>query len=200
MAEAVAAKKSVRLVCSRPRKEFTVDVTPDETASSLLEKAGLNANDYIMLKPGDQSDFQPADAVWGEAVDGGKFHIVTQSSVGTGGQPGAAPRTYAQDMGWAVKALPDGMVYRGYFRAKGLRWQGQIQCAPDGRILVFIENPPLGFIRSTEWAGCFHATSTGKWFQVTFKPYAPAKDVDGAIAAVNKILGVSIRATNRAVA
>ena len=110
--ETAVQSKNVRLVCSRPRKEFTIEVAPDDTASSLLEKAGLNADDYIILKPGDQSDFQPAEAIWKEAVDGGKFHIVPQSSVGNkGGQLAAAPRSYAQDMGWQFhRGGPNGVV------------------------------------------------------------------------------------------
>jgi hypothetical protein len=74
--------KLVRIVCSRPLKEVPVEVGPDDTASDVLEKAGLNAGDYMLMKPGDTADFEPIEPVFHEVEDGGKLHVVPHSTVG----------------------------------------------------------------------------------------------------------------------
>ena len=74
--------KSIRIVCTRPRREKIVEVSSDDTASAVMEKAGLNPNDYILMKSGDEDEFNLGDQVHGEVSSGGKLHVVPQSDVG----------------------------------------------------------------------------------------------------------------------
>ena len=73
--------KLVHIVSSRPLRDVPVEITPQDTASAVLEKAGLSPNDMLM-KPGDQADFGPTDLPFNEVPDGGKLHVVPQSTVG----------------------------------------------------------------------------------------------------------------------
>ena len=94
--------------------------------------------------------------------------------------------TYSQDMGWTRKPTVDGTVtYEGFYRANGLRWPGLVHQTPWGALQFEIHNPPLAYIRQSQWAGCFHAM-TGNWMWITF--LRQPTDVDSGIAAVNKIL------------
>ncbi len=74
--------KTVKIVSTRPRKEVTVDVAPEDTASAVLEKAGLDPNDQMLMMPGDKADFEPTEAVYPQVSEGGKLHVVPQSTVG----------------------------------------------------------------------------------------------------------------------
>ena len=74
--------KHIRIVSSRPSKEVAVEITRDDTASSVLEKAGLNASDYMLMKPGDQADYAPTDLVFDTVPEGGKLHVIPNSTVG----------------------------------------------------------------------------------------------------------------------
>ena len=73
--------KQIRIVSSRPRQEIAVELTPNDTASSVLEKANLDPNDLLM-KPGDQREYEPTEAPFDDVPDGGKLHVVPHSSVG----------------------------------------------------------------------------------------------------------------------
>lgn len=93
---------------------------------------------------------------------------------------------YAQDNGWTPTPGRGGItVYHGYFRALGLRWQGRVTKNAWGELQFEINNPPITYIRQSEWAGCFHALQDG-WMWITFS--LQPTDVDSGVAAVNKIL------------
>ena len=101
------------------------------------------------------------------------------------------PRTYNQDMGWKRQGVANGSyLYRGYYRTKGLHWPGYVQQA-GRRITFFIKDPPLGFVRSSRWGGCFHMQTNG-WTLVTFKPGEVPKDIDSGIFAISQVLKDSI--------
>jgi hypothetical protein len=74
--------KLIRIVCSRPRKDVSVEVLPDDTASAVLEKAGLDPNDYVLIQPGDQADYEPTACIYSDISDGCKLHTIQQSTVG----------------------------------------------------------------------------------------------------------------------
>jgi hypothetical protein len=74
--------KLVHVVSSRPRKEVPVEITAQDTASDVLEKAGLNAADQMLMKPGDQADYAPTDLPFKDVPEGGKLHVVPLSTVG----------------------------------------------------------------------------------------------------------------------
>lgn len=74
--------KQIYVACSRPRIKTQVQVAPSDTASDVLGKAGLNADDYVLLKPADMADFSPTEAVFPEISDGIKLHAVPDCTVG----------------------------------------------------------------------------------------------------------------------
>lgn len=80
--ETLTSTKNIRIVSSRPPKEAIVEITPDDTASSVLEKAGLNAGDNMLMKPGDQADYGPTELVFDTVPEGGKLHVIPNSTVG----------------------------------------------------------------------------------------------------------------------
>jgi hypothetical protein len=74
--------KLIEIVCSRPLKTVSVEIDPHDTASDVLEKAGLNAEDHMLMKPGDQADYGPTEVPFHDVADGGKLHVVPHSTVG----------------------------------------------------------------------------------------------------------------------
>jgi hypothetical protein len=78
----VGTTKNVRLVLTRPRKEIPVAISPEDTASTALQKAGLDPNDYYVLKPSDQTEFGMAEPIFNHVEEGGKLHATPQSNVG----------------------------------------------------------------------------------------------------------------------
>jgi hypothetical protein len=74
--------KMIHIVCSRPLKDVPVELAPQDTASDILEKAGLASDDYMLMQPGDQSDYNPTDLPFHDIPDGGKLHVVPHSTVG----------------------------------------------------------------------------------------------------------------------
>jgi hypothetical protein len=79
-----ASPKLVTIVSSRPRKEVPVEILPQDTAAAVLEKAGLEPNSSMLMKPGDEVDYGPTDLPFNEVPDGGKLHVVPHSTVGAG--------------------------------------------------------------------------------------------------------------------
>ena len=93
--------------------------------------------------------------------------------------------------------------------ARGLRPAGLAIKVPDGRVFFFIHNPPIGFIRESRWAGCFHQLSNvgpvhalfrtviGKpvdgWYYITFAHAETPQGPDEGIAGVNRVLNSAIR-------
>lgn len=73
--------KKIKIVCTRPKKETDVTIDPTDSAADVLSKAGFGANEFYMLKPGDGGDYAPTDPVFNDVPDGGKFHVMPQSSV-----------------------------------------------------------------------------------------------------------------------
>jgi hypothetical protein len=114
-----------------------------------------------------------------------------------GGQPSAAPRNYAQDLGWKKQMSANGTVYTGHYRAAGLRYDGWILWR-EKRPEFFILKPPIDLLRDTDYAGCFHARNDG-WWLITFKPYDVPADVASGIAAIHKTLrkAFELRAARR---
>jgi hypothetical protein len=82
MTSSATSTKLVTIVSSRPRKEVPVEMTPQDTAAAVLEKAGLNPNDNMLMKPGDQADYGPTDLPFEDVPNGGKLHVVPHSTVG----------------------------------------------------------------------------------------------------------------------
>lgn len=80
--EQLPLSKFVQIVSSRPPKQVTVEVNPDDTASAVLEKAGLDPNGSWLMKPGDQADYAPTEIPFGDVSDGGKLHVIPNSLVG----------------------------------------------------------------------------------------------------------------------
>lgn len=74
--------KTITVVSSRPLKEVPVEIVPQDTASDILEKAGLNARDHMLMRPGDQAEYGPTDLPYSEVPNGGKLHVVPHSTVG----------------------------------------------------------------------------------------------------------------------
>jgi hypothetical protein len=110
-----------------------------------------------------------------------------------------AALTFAQDMGWKSQLGTGGRTeYTGFFQACSLRWKGFIYQELDNTLDFYILNPPVGLLRHTDYAGCFHARNDG-WYLITFKPYAKPINVDSGISAIQRALAESIRAgLNRA--
>lgn len=73
--------KQVTLVSSRPPQSRTVAIRPDDTASMVLERAGLDPMD-MLLRPGDQDEFAPTELPFGEIPNQGKLHAVGACDVG----------------------------------------------------------------------------------------------------------------------
>lgn len=189
--------KTVHLVSSRPRRDVQVQISPTDTASAVLEKAGLDVNDHYLIKPGDQTEFGMDETIYDSVSDNGKLNVVPQSNVGGSNLPDP-PRgmnlfytppvlkSYSQDMGWTPRPATDGgITYEGYYRALGLRWRGRVTQTAWGALQFEIHNPPITYIRQSQWAGCFHPM-TGDWMWITFRRHPT--DVDSGVAAVNKIL------------
>lgn len=175
--------KTVHLVSSRPRRDVQVQISPVDTASDVLSRAGLEPNDHYIIKPNDQAEIGMDETVFPHVSDGGKLNVVPQSDVG-----GAGIRplpTYAQDHGWIPRRTIDGITHEGYYRANGLRWEGRVKESRWGELQFEINNPPLTYIRQSPWAGCFHAM-TGTWMWITF--LRQPTDISSGVAAVNKIL------------
>ena len=78
----MAETKTVHLVSSRPRLDLQVQVSPTDTASTVLNNAGLDPNDHYIIKPGDQTEFGLDETVYQHVSDGGKLNVVPQSNVG----------------------------------------------------------------------------------------------------------------------
>ena len=80
-----AAVKLIQVVSARPPKSVLVEVEPSDTATSILLKAGLDPNDHMLMKPGDQDAFANTDLPFDLLpISGGKCHVVPQSTVGAG--------------------------------------------------------------------------------------------------------------------
>jgi hypothetical protein len=103
------------------------------------------------------------------------------------GQPCAVPKDYTHELGWTHHRTADGTVYTGHYRATGLRYQGWVLLNDKGKLSFYIHKPPMGLLRDTDYAGCFHFRNDG-WCLVTFKPYDVPADVSSGIAAIQKAL------------
>jgi hypothetical protein len=76
--------KRVRIVDpNQPQNDRMVEVVPQDSASDVLRKAGLDPSDYFLMNPSTQQAFELTDSVAPSAVDGGKLHVVMQSKVGS---------------------------------------------------------------------------------------------------------------------
>lgn len=98
-------------------------------------------------------------------------------------------RTLAQDSGWSVlpHAETGGVQHDGFFHAAGQRWRGAVIENAGFRSFRILQ-PPIGYIRGTQWEGCFHAIGRDGWWQITFVPILEPKDVDSGLVAITKIL------------
>lgn len=205
LGETTQEKKRVIFSVNRPQRDHEVEISPGETFCQIMERLGLRAADYIALRPRDNLEFQPQEAVWPYVGDGEKIHINMRSDVGGLGlfawlQPRkrvkAIPRmrTYAQDLGWNSIRNADGTIqHQGFYytRRRG-RWLGR--ALQHGQNLSFqILDPPMDCIRGTGWAGCFHAISPDGWWGVTFKPGTEPKDLDSGLMGIIKILEICLR-------
>ena len=78
----VIRTKLVNIVSSRPLKQVPVEIGPEDTAADVLDRAGLDAQDHMLMKPGDQADYGPTELPFDDVPDGGKLHTVPHSTVG----------------------------------------------------------------------------------------------------------------------
>ena len=78
------AVKNITLVTSRPAKEYKVSVSPGQTYSEVVGSAGLDPNEYIALKPSDQTELRPDEEVYPHVGDQSKVHLTMHSEVGRG--------------------------------------------------------------------------------------------------------------------
>ncbi len=103
------------------------------------------------------------------------------------GQPSAAPKSYAQELGWTSRKSGSGTIHTGHYSVLGFRRQGWIFEHDQGKLEFYIFKPPIELLRATEYAGCFHARQDD-WWLVAFKPSAAPVDVSSGIAAIQKSL------------
>ena len=82
MSDTTLQTKLIHIVSSRPLKDMTVEIGPDCSAGDVLEKAGFNPVDYMLMRPGDLADYGPTELPFDEVPDGGKLHVVPHSTVG----------------------------------------------------------------------------------------------------------------------
>ena len=81
--ETAMPSKFIRIVSSRPPKEAMVEISPDDTASVVLEKAGLDPNGSWLMKPGDRAEYEPTELPFNDVSDEGKLHVIPNSMVGS---------------------------------------------------------------------------------------------------------------------
>ncbi len=94
------------------------------------------------------------------------------------------PRAFWEKLGWERT----GDTYQGYYRTPFGSFQGYI--VQQGKVFcVYIFNPPAEAKKHPKWS-CFVHTGNG-WFWVNQKRFA--KDVDGAIMAVQRIIEDSFK-------
>ena len=75
--------KLVQVVSSRPPKTVLVEVEATDTASAIMQRAGLDPNDGMLMKPGDTDAYGNTDLPFDDLpASGGKVHVVPQSTVG----------------------------------------------------------------------------------------------------------------------
>jgi len=86
MTDLAVERKSVLVVSPRASQGTSVTIAPQDTASDILEKAGLSPRD-MLLKPGAEAEFAPTDLPFEEVPDGAKLYVVPASTVG--GRPWA---------------------------------------------------------------------------------------------------------------
>ena len=103
------------------------------------------------------------------------------------GRQVAAPKTYAQELGWTARRDGKSAVYSGHYRARGIRYEGWIVTKSGGKLLFYILNPPLALLRETEFGGCFHFNNDD-WWLIGFHPGDQPTDVCSGIAAIQKAL------------
>ena len=116
----------------------------------------------------------------------------TQSQLVRGRRP-AAPKGYAYELGWRGHEEDEDTVYRGQYRARGLRYEGWIVETKAGKLTFYILNPPLDLLRETDFGGCFHYNN-GEWWLIGFKPFDRPADAASGIAAIQKSLLVAFEA------
>ena len=189
--------KKIRVVCSKPRTDVEVEVYASDTASDVLVKAGLNPDDIILMRPGDQQDFALTEPVFDQVAANSKLHAVPDATVGAcvvyqqaterrGHQPPSP--AYAQQVGWTLKDKNgDRRVYEGHYRTRhGLRWRGRVLVNGRER-WFFIFRPPIEALNTIEERACFHAHDHG-WWLIGFRPENSPADVSGGVRAVEVTL------------
>lgn len=110
----------------------------------------------------------------------------------------AAPKNYRQQLGWQSRESGDDLIFTGQYRVSGLRYDGWVRRDASRKLSFFIRNPPIEWLRDTEYGGCFHPRNDG-WWLIGFKPNDTPADVSSGIAAIQKALGCAfeIRAQKR---
>ncbi len=80
--EPMTATKSIQIVSSRPPKDLNVELAPEDTVSAILERVGLDPNQYWLMRPGDQAEYELSEMPYSDVSDGEKLHIIPNSIVG----------------------------------------------------------------------------------------------------------------------
>jgi hypothetical protein len=96
----------------------------------------------------------------------------------------AGPKWLWQTLGWVKK----GNAYEGFYRTVFGSWRGYI-VDKKGRFDVFILDPPGEVKLHPKWSCFVHAGDN--WFFINQQK--SAKDIDGAIAGVQKIIEESFQ-------
>ncbi|HLV88696.1 MAG TPA: hypothetical protein VKV39_17050 [Candidatus Sulfotelmatobacter sp.] len=81
MSHSTDQTKQITLVSSRPPQAQTVAIAPWDTATAVLERAGLDSHDLLM-RPGNESDFEPTDRPFGSLLDFTTLQVVPACEVG----------------------------------------------------------------------------------------------------------------------
>jgi len=88
-----------------------------------------------------------------------------------------------QELGWRSSPAGDVVQFSGQFRLAGLRYDGYVRQELGGRLSFYIHNPPIVWLRETEYGGCFHPRDDG-WWLVSFKPHEVPADASSGVAAI----------------
>ena len=102
------------------------------------------------------------------------------------GQPQAAPRTYSEELGWTAERTAQGIVYKGNYLVRSLRYQGWV-LQQDRKLQFYILNPPIQLLRETNFGACFHIRNDG-WWLISFKPHDIPADLASGVAGIQKTL------------
>ncbi|MBI4454743.1 MAG: hypothetical protein HY644_02465 [Acidobacteria bacterium] len=202
--------RRIRVSCDVPERTVdNIEVRPDTSASQILEKAGLDPSQYVLLKKGNNGSYSKGDFPYKDiTVDGEKLHATASSEVGALSvvdlarklfsappERGAAARSaephrdYAADQAWSKGISVNGITARGWYEipSRKMKWQGR--AFRTGNSWLFqIYDPPTNFLKGTTWEGCFHPSQDKSlWYTIGWHE-SPGTSLCSGIASINRVL------------